>query len=339
MLCCCYSRKLSRRKISNVCRAFFESAHGFFYSATHHPDAHTSMPFVSITTRVSASGVDDVLGLRSEYVQDGIEPILAFIHPDDIERYVEARNASQLVLSPLCLELRINHPMKGERCVELKSLPQREPDGATTWHGFMCDITDFKRSEAFLFERCEHDQHLSNIVENLPGFVYTFRQSPDGVFSFPYVSVGIRKLFGLEPEELLHGIAPVMDMIHADDHSGIIDSIATSACEMSVLNCTYRMTFPALGERWMSARSMPQRAADGGILWHGVMLDVTEQKQMEEALVAREQESRTLIENSPDVITRYDRNCRRLFANPAFGAEVEVESMPSLLRARSNRYS
>ncbi|MDE2586044.1 MAG: EAL domain-containing protein, partial [Betaproteobacteria bacterium] len=38
------------------------------------------------------------------------------------------------------------------------------------------------------------------------------------------------------------------------------------------------------------------------------------------ALVAKEQESRTLIENSPDSIARYDRECRRIYANPAFCA-------------------
>jgi diguanylate cyclase (GGDEF)-like protein/PAS domain S-box-containing protein len=37
-------------------------------------------------------------------------------------------------------------------------------------------------------------------------------------------------------------------------------------------------------------------------------------------LVINEQESRTLTENSPDTITRYDRNMRRIFANPAFCA-------------------
>ncbi|HZZ11756.1 MAG TPA: EAL domain-containing protein [Paraburkholderia sp.] len=35
-------------------------------------------------------------------------------------------------------------------------------------------------------------------------------------------------------------------------------------------------------------------------------------------LVTREQQSRTLIENSPDTITRYDRELRRIYANPAF---------------------
>ncbi len=35
-------------------------------------------------------------------------------------------------------------------------------------------------------------------------------------------------------------------------------------------------------------------------------------------LVSREHESRTLIENSPDTITRYDRDLHRTYANPAF---------------------
>ncbi|HVE05952.1 MAG TPA: EAL domain-containing protein [Paraburkholderia sp.] len=35
-------------------------------------------------------------------------------------------------------------------------------------------------------------------------------------------------------------------------------------------------------------------------------------------LVTREHDSRTLIENSPDTITRYDRDVRRIYANPAF---------------------
>ena len=39
-------------------------------------------------------------------------------------------------------------------------------------------------------------------------------------------------------------------------------------------------------------------------------------------LVTKEHESRTLIENSPDTITRYDRNVHRTYANPAFCASV-----------------
>ncbi len=48
-----------------------------------------------------------------------------------------------------------------------------------------------------------------------------------------------------------------------------------------------------------------------------VQQDITERKQMEEALAAQEREFRTLAENSPDNIARYDVNCRTVYVNPA----------------------
>jgi PAS domain S-box-containing protein len=44
--------------------------------------------------------------------------------------------------------------------------------------------------------------------------------------------------------------------------------------------------------------------------------DITERKQMIEALAAQEREFRTLAENSPDNIARYDVNCRTIYVNP-----------------------
>ncbi|CAG1023196.1 hypothetical protein MTYM_02262, partial [Methylococcales bacterium] len=46
--------------------------------------------------------------------------------------------------------------------------------------------------------------------------------------------------------------------------------------------------------------------------------DITERKLMEQALAIREQESRTLLENIPDLIVRYDTNLRRIYLNPAW---------------------
>ena len=47
-------------------------------------------------------------------------------------------------------------------------------------------------------------------------------------------------------------------------------------------------------------------------------IDITERKQVELLLHASEEEFRTLAENSPDVIVRYDREGRRIYVNPEF---------------------
>ncbi|MFD1560118.1 EAL domain-containing protein [Paraburkholderia silviterrae] len=54
-------------------------------------------------------------------------------------------------------------------------------------------------------------------------------------------------------------------------------------------------------------------------------------------LVARERESRTLIENSPDTITRYDRELRRIYANPAFCA-TSGSTLAQALGKRPSEY-
>jgi PAS domain S-box-containing protein len=57
-----------------------------------------------------------------------------------------------------------------------------------------------------------------------------------------------------------------------------------------------------------------------------VIRDITERKLVENALIAKEQNYRTLVENSPDLIVRYDTNLRRIYVNPAW---EEVTGLPA----------
>jgi PAS domain S-box-containing protein len=46
--------------------------------------------------------------------------------------------------------------------------------------------------------------------------------------------------------------------------------------------------------------------------------DITDRKQMEQELIVREREYRTLLESVPDLIVRYDLDLRRVYVNPAW---------------------
>jgi diguanylate cyclase (GGDEF)-like protein/PAS domain S-box-containing protein len=178
---------------------FFESAPGFFYTATLHPDGNTSMPFASI-------GISDLLGIKGEEVADSIRPLMDIAHPEDIPRFLNARNESLYTQSPFRLELRINHANKGERWIELRSLPQSEPDGSTSWHGFMHDITERKRMEEKLIAR-EHESRT--LIENSPDNITRYSRDGRRVFVNPtfgtMVEGGMNALLGKKPSEFPGG--------------------------------------------------------------------------------------------------------------------------------------
>ncbi|MDP1773002.1 MAG: PAS domain-containing protein [Methylobacter sp.] len=58
--------------------------------------------------------------------------------------------------------------------------------------------------------------------------------------------------------------------------------------------------------------------------------EIDERKRVEEALALREREFRTLAENSPDAIVRYDRECRRVYFNRAYMGAVGIEAANTL---------
>ncbi|MGX9566257.1 sensor domain-containing protein [Pseudomonas sp. CFBP 5748] len=66
-------------------------------------------------------------------------------------------------------------------------------------------------------------------------------------------------------------------------------------------------------------RLVPERGSDGEVISVlAVGRDITQLRRAEQELRVREQEFRTLVENSPDVIIRYDRDGRRAYINPAY---------------------
>lgn len=67
----------------------------------------------------------------------------------------------------------------------------------------------------------------------------------------------------------------------------------------------------------------------------GIAIDVTKLKRTEQQLYQREQEFRALVENAPDVISRFDRNLRYLYISPAI--ERATGLPPDLFIGKTDR--
>jgi diguanylate cyclase (GGDEF)-like protein/PAS domain S-box-containing protein len=172
----------------------------------------------------------------------------------------------------------------------------------------------------------ENERRLQYFVDNLPGLAYTFQRSPDGQGSFPYLSPRIEEFYGVTPEEAQGDMAFLHNFTHPEDRPRIEAALERTAQNLSPCHIECRITPPGMPERWLDVRAVPERQADESILWFGIMLDITERKQANEQLQRREQEFRTLAENIPDNVARWDTQGHYLYINPTHECTLKTRA-------------
>jgi PAS domain S-box-containing protein len=116
---------------------------GMIYSLLLRPDGSTQMPYVS-------GAFSDIFDLQPKDIVEDAAPIFSMIHPNDLGHVRATMAESARTLNPWRDDFRVCHTRLGEIWVEGHSVPQREPDGSTLWHGFVQDITERKRAEEAL---------------------------------------------------------------------------------------------------------------------------------------------------------------------------------------------
>lgn len=110
---------------------------GMVYQFRLYADGRSSVPYCS-------EGIRDIFKLNPEQVYENSEKIFALIHPDDYDTVVASIQHSAQHLTTWLCEFRVCFNDGTERWLLGNSLPQREADSATLWHGFITDITERK---------------------------------------------------------------------------------------------------------------------------------------------------------------------------------------------------
>ncbi len=129
-----------RSEIQSRLSKIFNATPGVIYSFRLRPDGSMSLPFAS-------PALETLCGLSPEQLAADAGPLLARVHPEDLAEFRAGILDSANAMRPLRQVFRYCHPVLGERWVEAQSVPEREPDGSTLWHGSVNEITDHKRNE------------------------------------------------------------------------------------------------------------------------------------------------------------------------------------------------
>lgn len=159
-------------------------------------------------------------------------------------------------------------------------------DDQGLWTGYLAvciDVTEHKRVNEALAAK---GQLLKKLGSQVPGGIYQYHLAVDGSARFRYASAGMCELFEVEEAQLLGDSEAVLRRIQPADLIRVRSSILASARHLTPWSEEYRVDLPRKGARWLSAASTPEQLADGSVLWHGFVSDITDLKRVEEELRA-----------------------------------------------------
>jgi len=131
----------------------------------------------------------------------------------------------------------------------------------------------------------ETEVRFRSLVEHVPAIIY--RCDVDPPYRTRYVSPQAKAMLGFSPEEWLGDPNFFMKIIHPDDVSRLKDLEDEAVRTTGFISADYRIR-DRFGEvRWMREEAVLVRDPAGApIGWHGVLIEITGMKRMEQGLPA-----------------------------------------------------
>jgi PAS domain S-box-containing protein len=152
----------------------------------------------------------------------------------------------------------------------------------------------------------ERRRAIERIVDNSQ--VVLFRWRPEPGWPVAFVSEQVRQ-FGYTPDDFVSGRIDYASIVHPDDLVRVRDEVRSY---ISTNTDRFRQEYRILTRdgkvRWVDDRSLVVRDNAGKINYvEGTILDITEQKQAQQALEASEEELRTLFAAMDDLVLVIDQ--------------------------------
>ncbi|WP_442939187.1 sensor histidine kinase [Nostoc sp.] len=149
---------------------------------------------------------------------------------------------------------------------------------------------------------------LETTATNLPGMIFQILQRQDGSIFIPYISSGCKYLYELEPEAIQADYQVLYELIHPQDIKAFVESINVCRTTGEPWYWEGRIITPSGKLKWIQVTSQPVIQEAGNLLWNGLVMDITEQKQAQEKLQASEARYQAILDAIPDLMFRISRD-------------------------------
>lgn len=231
-----------------------------------------------------SAGWKAIFGYDDSDLTDLMDDSFSRVHPDDRVR-VEAAFQDHIdqLTDSYAADFRVRCKDGRYKWVASRGkVVTRDANGvALRMIGTTSDIDELRNTSEQLQETVDL---ITSLTHEVPGLVFQMQMNVNGDVYFSYASAGIADIYELTPADVGGTDRPVRERIHPEDLFAYEESLAESAISLTPWNLDYRVVLPRQGTRWRQGAAHPRRLGSGGVLWHGLVNDITEPKQIEREL-------------------------------------------------------
>ncbi len=180
------------------------------------------------------------------------------------------------------------------------------------------DVTFQRQADEIL-----SDTHLKfqMLTMGLPGVIYEYEEIGDNPHQFRYISQGCQEMFGFTPEEVMEDSQLLEQCIHPDDLAGFRNSSQSSEYEAKNWEWQGRIIVEGK-EKWIEGKSSPAKLKDGTIVRYGLLLDVTDKKEVEHQFKLTQQRLQMALEGADLGLWEWRKDKGRTFLNQKWAQKL-----------------
>jgi PAS domain S-box-containing protein len=253
------------------------------------------------------------------------------VHPADVARFDSVLAGSNADLAPTSQDFRMIAADGREVWVHDEAvLILDEEGGPLFWQGFFVDVTERRQAEEQVRVA---EERFRLLVEHTPVVSYqeVTDDTDDPGSTMLYVSPQIEQILGYPTENWSADPGFWVTVTHPEDRERVLEEGGRAVLAGEPYKQDYRMIAADGRVVWFHDESIPINDDHGRpLMWQGVMVDVTEQKEAEERLGHAQERYRILVEHIPAVVyvEAPDGNPHDFYISPqvreVFGYEPEL---------------
>ncbi|MHB1084188.1 MAG: PAS domain-containing sensor histidine kinase [Thiobacillus sp.] len=171
---------------------------------------------------------------------------------------------------------------------------------------FICLSNDVSQREATRQALAHSESDLRAIAANIPGMAYQILRKPDGSTSMPYVSEKSLQLLGIKSSILRANPDRFLKLIQEEDKADYLAKLAEADGVHLGFNWEGRIWIKAWKDvKWVNIR-VSQRQEPAGLIWDGIMLNVTHSK-LAEAEIRRSRAQLSALASHVETVKEQER--------------------------------